>query len=192
SYSLDGGVSWSSIVTVNDTPLSDTDFVEVAYDPIKKNVVVAWLDDQDNGAGVFDNNNNVQLAGGYSIGGQASATFRNGGANPASYTASGPIIGGNFAGALDVGSTGHSLGVIVGYATPFTFTFSGRTLLVNIADPGGELLALPLSPGPIANFLLVVPNDPCFAGLTVSSQGIHVGGPPYLLSNAQDLVVGAF
>lgn len=192
SYSVDGGLTWGAAITVNDTPLSDTDFVEVGYDPIKKNVAVAWLDDQDNGAGVFDNSNNRQLVGGFAIGGPASVTFRNGGTNPASYTASAPILGDNFAGTIDVGSTGNALGTIVGYASSLTLPFQGRTILVNILDPGGELLALPLAPGPIANIIVTIPNDPCLAGLPLFTQGIHVGGAPYVLSNAQDLVLGAF
>ena len=187
-YSLDGGLTWSSTVLINDTPLSDTDFTEIGYDASKKNVIIAFLDDQ----GTGDNNQNVQRAGGFSIAGPGSATFRNGGTNPASYTASAPLLGDNFAASLDVGSTGNALGTIVGYLTPLTLPFQGRTILVNVLDPAGELLALPLFPGPIANIVVPIPNDPCLGGLSLSTQGIHVGTAPYALSNAQDLVIGAF
>ena len=64
-------------------------------------------------------------------------------------------------------------------------------VLVNIADPGGELLAQPLMPGPMAVFNIPVPNDISFCSLSLSTQAIHIGGvQPFALSNAQDLVIG--
>ena len=125
----------------------------------------------------------------------AAAAFRNGGTNPASYNVTAlPVLGSNYGATVDVGSTSNALAFLVGYASPFTFTFGGRTLLVNIADPGGELLGGPSAAGDgsgIATFSLPVPNDGTLCGLEVFTQALHFGGgSPYVLGNAQDLTLG--
>ena len=122
----------------------------------------------------------------------ASSTFRNAGTNPASYTVVGdPVLGGSFQADIDVGSTGHSLGGLVGFGSPFTFTLGGgQTLLVDVTDPGGELLGLVSLPGPIVSYTIDVPSDCALYGFTLSTQAVHVVGAPFLLSNAQDMVVG--
>ena len=122
----------------------------------------------------------------------ASATSRNGGTNPASYTVSGgPVLSNSFLALVDVGSTGHTLGQLVGFGGPLTFTLgSGQTLLVDITDPGGELLGLAAAAGPVATYNIAVPSDCSLFGFSLSTQAIHFGGAPFLLSNAQDLVVG--
>ncbi len=123
----------------------------------------------------------------------ASAASRNGGTNPASYTVSGgPVIGSAFQATIDVGSTGHALGQLVGFGGSFSFTLlsGGQTLLVNITDPGGELLAVSAAAGPIATYNIAVPADCALFGFSLSTQAVHFAGAPFLLSNAQDLVVG--
>ena len=123
----------------------------------------------------------------------ASATFRNAGSNPASYTATPPVLGAEFTGTVDLGGTsGHSLATLLGFATPLTFTLNGgQVLLVNFADPSGELLHQPVLPGPVAIFKALVPNDTSFCSFRLSTQALHIGGvQPFALSNAQDLVVG--
>ncbi|MEW6071334.1 MAG: hypothetical protein AB1726_01905 [Planctomycetota bacterium] len=124
----------------------------------------------------------------------ASATFRTGGTNPVSHAAiTLPVLGTTYIAAVDLaGTTGHDQAWLAGYGTPLTLTLSGgQTLLLDVADPGGELLGLAFLPGPVASYHLPVPADPAFAGLAASTQALHWGGiQPWELSNAQDLVLG--
>ncbi|MFT5291015.1 MAG: choice-of-anchor B domain-containing protein [Planctomycetota bacterium] len=123
----------------------------------------------------------------------ATATLRNAGANPVSYTATPPVIGSTFAGTVDLaGTTGHSMAGLVGYLTSLNLPLAGgQVLLVNVADAGGELLGLPFMAGPIATFNAGIPNDTSLCGLRLSTQAFHAGGVfPFALANAQDLVVG--
>ena len=122
----------------------------------------------------------------------ASATVRNAGSNPASYTLSDlPILGETISAAIDVGGTGHGFGQLFGFGGPLSFSFSGgRVLLIDVTDPGGELLALPTLPGPIAAYSLPVPADCVLLGFELSTQALHFGGAPWVLSNAQDIILG--
>ncbi len=124
----------------------------------------------------------------------ASATFRNASSNPASYTAvTPPVLGTTYTGSIDLGgTTGHNLAWLAGFATPLSLTLGGgQAILMNVADPSGELLSQPVLPGPIATYNLPVPSDIAFIGLSLSTQALHFGGvQPFALSNAQDLVLG--
>lgn len=123
----------------------------------------------------------------------ASASFRNGGSNPGNYIAAGgPVLGGTYS-ATDQSSSG-GLGVfIVGYATPLSFPTAYGQLLVNVADPGGELLAGFNGPyifaGGTATIAVPVPKNLDLCGLALSTQTLEFGGG-IRLHNAQDLVVG--
>ncbi|MFT5292388.1 MAG: hypothetical protein ACI82F_004475, partial [Planctomycetota bacterium] len=67
----------------------------------------------------------------------------------------------------------------------------GQELLVNITDPGGEVLGLAALAGPIAGFVLAIPNDSSLSGVEVYTQAAHFGGVvPFALGNALDLVLG--
>ena len=123
----------------------------------------------------------------------ASATSRNAGTNPDSYTVTQPpIVGGPFAAEVDLaGTTGHNLALIAGYFGSLTLTLGGgQTLLIDITDPAGEVMGQPPTAGPIAYFNCDLPCDPGLPGIMVYSQAVHIGGAPFVLSNAQDLVVG--
>jgi len=122
----------------------------------------------------------------------ATATSRNSGTNPASYTANAPVQGETFEATVDLTTTGHSMAGLVGFRTPLDLTLpGGQTLLVNVADPESELLGLGLVSGPMAAFSLDVPTDCAIASLDLSTQAIHIGGVmPFALSNAVDLRVG--
>jgi hypothetical protein len=122
----------------------------------------------------------------------ATATQRNSGTNPNSYVANAPVLGGTFDATLDVGSTGHTMGAVVGFRTPLNLLLSGgQTLLVNVADPESELLGAVLSAGPVVVISNAVPADCALDSFDLSTQGIHIGGvTPFLLSNAYDLRVG--
>lgn len=122
----------------------------------------------------------------------ASAEFRNGGTNPASYDATTqPVLGMRYDAEVNVGgSTGHSHAVLAAYTAPLTFTLpGGQTVLVNPAGP--ELLGFPTAIGPVATFSVPLPNDPALLGYEVFTQAAHFGGPqPFALSNARDLLIG--
>ena len=128
----------------------------------------------------------------YRNGPAASVTFRNGGANPASYAAlSLPVLDGTYTAEVDLTVTGHSLAMLAGFAAPASFALGGNTVLVDITHPAGELLGFPIATGPLATFSFGIPPDPAFGGGALSTQAIHVGGVfPYVLTNAQDLCIG--
>jgi hypothetical protein len=123
---------------------------------------------------------------------QASGTFRNGGTNPATYTyVSGPEIGG-----LYVATDGQTTGLgcfIVGYLSPLSFNTQYGTILVNIADPGGEVLAPNNGPyfysGGVASISINVPKNTDLCGVAVFTQTVEFGGG-VKLHNANDLIVG--
>jgi hypothetical protein len=122
----------------------------------------------------------------------ATAAARNAGSNPNSYTVSGaPIMGETMTASIDVASTGHTFGKLFGYSGPLTYTLGSRTILVDFTDVNGELLSLAPAVGPIATYDLLVPTDCAVAGFGLSTQAVHFGGgSPWVLSNAQDLVLG--
>ena len=124
----------------------------------------------------------------------AHALFRTAGTNPASHDAlTTPVLGTTYSAAVDLaGTTGHSLAWLVGYASPTTLLLgNGQALLVNPADPSGELLLQPMLPGPVATFDLPIPSDLTFVGYELFTQALHLGGAPGVaLSNAQDLFLG--
>ena len=125
---------------------------------------------------------------------QASATYRNSGANPSSYEATTlPILGTDYVGTVDLGgTTGHAFAWLVGFSSPLTATLGGgQVLLVNVADPTGELLLQMAHLGSIATFDIPVPMNIALAGYQVASQALHFWGvQPFALSNAQDLTLG--
>jgi hypothetical protein len=116
---------------------------------------------------------------------QASAEYRNAGTNPESYRSWGnyagtPVHDGTLELSLDVESTGHRYGTIVGYlgfgATPLP---DGQYLLVDTDDPSGEILHFPIMPSPVV-YTLVVPETLALCGLTISTQGMHLVPMPGL------------
>jgi hypothetical protein len=122
----------------------------------------------------------------------ASATSRNAGSNPASYTATAPVLGGTFTGTVDLSTTGHALSLLFAFDSSFTFTFpGGQVLLCSDVGGSGELLRQTPMAGPFAVFSVEVPLDASLCGLPVYTQAVHFGTvTPFALSNAQDLVVG--
>jgi len=123
---------------------------------------------------------------------QASATSRNAGTNPTSYTCDAPVLGQPWNATVDLSTTGHPLALVVGFTTPFQFTLpGGQTVLVIDGSGAGEQLMLAAGSGPTASFSLTVPLDSVFCGRELYTQAVHLGGGlPFALSNAQDLVVG--
>ena len=123
-----------------------------------------------------------------------SVAFRNAGTNPASYTAVSASLGGTLELSIDLTTTGHTMGLVVGFDSPFQLTLpGGQTLLcLDQLASGGELINTGFRPGPIAHHSLAVPNLPFLAGFRISTQALHAFGVlPFALSNAQDLRIGA-
>jgi len=123
----------------------------------------------------------------------ASATVRNGsGANTACYTPlAPPVLGGNWVSEVDhSGHPGATLTAIVLYAAPSAGTFlPGGEVLVDLGSPKLSTLLGPAT-GTLDTFSQAVPNDCAFAGLTLATQAVVLGGAGYELCNAVDLVVG--
>ena len=118
----------------------------------------------------------------------AAVFTRNGGNNPASYTASAPVIGGSWTANVDLSGTGHTSALVTGHLTPGNTTLGGGQVLL-ISGP--KQFELPLTAGPIASWTMTLPNDPTLAGLTLYTQAAHLFGvTPFALSNAQDLLLG--
>ncbi|MEW5749033.1 MAG: hypothetical protein AB1793_09675 [Candidatus Thermoplasmatota archaeon] len=121
---------------------------------------------------------------------QASSTFRCGsGVNANTFTiTSDPVLGGTFAGS--VAATGGNVGAfLAAFSTPLTLTTSWGEILVNIADPGGELLGLPSALGDPAVIALPVPIDLTLCGALLSVQAVGFGGG-ITLTCAYDCTVG--
>ena len=111
----------------------------------------------------------------------ADATFRNdvGATNPAGYVAAPPVLGTTWTASVDNGLTGNTGAGIVGYTTPLSSYLAGigDYLLVNVADPKGELLGLSSAAGGgVVTFSASVPVDPAFCGFSFATQGYGFGG----------------
>ena len=117
----------------------------------------------------------------------ATVVSRNAGANPASYTASAPVLGSTWNASVDLSVTGHSFAQVFGYDSPASRVLArGQVLLVG----GNKLFLLPLMAAPAA-WSVSIPADMALVGLNLYTQAAHVFGvKPFALSNAQDLFVG--
>ena len=125
---------------------------------------------------------------------QASATFRNAGMNPPSYTANPPVMGAMLNATVNLPMTGHAGGLLVCYLAPLNWTLpGGQVVLVDFTHPCGELLKQPPLFGGLVTWSMVVPLRPDLCGVTFHTQAIHFGVVrPVALSNAYDLTIGAF
>jgi len=185
AYTQDNGTTWATVVC--DQSIRDTDYTGFAFDPILKNFIVVWRTED---AAYAD-----QIwAGGYSVAGGGSVTFRNSGSNPASYSCNAPVLGGPLIATVDLAMTGHNLAALFGYPSYIDHTLSGgQVVLVNPGDPNGELLAQPFLGGSPAQFTMTCPTDPFLVGVSVYTQALHItGAVPFALTNARDLIIGAF
>ena len=92
-----------------------------------------------------------------------------------------------------VAMSGHAGGLLVGFSAPLSWTLpDGWVVLVDFTDPGGELLGLPPLAGTLVTWNLTLVTDPTLCGFPLSTQALLFGGTLFALSNAYDLVVGAF
>jgi hypothetical protein len=117
----------------------------------------------------------------------SSAAFRNAGSNPASYACNAPVLGGNWAGTVDLSTTGHSSAYLVAFRAQSSSTLpQGQVLLGS-----GRIARLGPVTGPLATFSFGVPNSLALCGFHFTTQALQLGTvSPFALSNAMDLVVG--
>ena len=190
TYSIDFGETWAPDFEIA-TTLGDSDFAAIDFNDQAGNFLHTW--EADDVAGIGSGIDNL-YAGGFADQCGGGITHRNAGVNPDSYRATEPWNGGAMYAEIDLTTTGHALTLLVGFSTPFTFTLgNGATLLVNIADPNGELMAQPTAFGPLATYDIDIPLNPAFCGFTAFTQALHIGGvTPFALSNAQDLTISGF
>ncbi len=121
----------------------------------------------------------------------ASATARNGGANPASYAATRPIPGEPWTARVNLPATGFAQAVLLGYPRAARRPITGFVLLVDLSSAGTNLLPLPPRGGPVASFGFTLPTATVLCGLKLATQAGHFGGKPgFSLSNAQGLTFG--
>ncbi|MEW6071864.1 MAG: hypothetical protein AB1726_04610 [Planctomycetota bacterium] len=98
------------------------------------------------------------------------------GVNCNGYAVVAPVsLGGTFVSSVTAcgGNTGA---LLAAYMTPLTFLTGWGEILVNIADPNGELLGLPAALGNPAILALPVPIHLGFASLTIYVQAAGFGG----------------
>jgi hypothetical protein len=147
---------------------------------------VVWHDDRSGTNDVFGQN----LGADGTLGPVAGVLWRNGGSNPDTYTCTPPVLGGSVTMTVDVSSTGHPLGLVAGFLAPAVIPFGADTLLVDLTHPTGDILGLLPVAGPLATHVVPIPGDPAICGLSVYTQGVHLGPTSFVLSNAQDLYLG--
>lgn len=121
----------------------------------------------------------------------ARAVARNAGTNPASLSATLPILGASWSATVDLSTTGHRTAVLFGFPNASDVTLPGGQHLL-CGDPSGTgLLYQAALPGPRATFTLPIPLDTALCGRTLSVQAAHIGGlRGFRLSNALDLTLG--
>jgi len=117
----------------------------------------------------------------------ASASFRNSGSNPASFTCNAPVLGASWSGTVDLTTTGHSSAYLYAFAAQTTTTLSQGQVLLG----SGQLARFGPVAGPLASFSLAVPISTSLCGLHLTTQALHLGTvQPFATSNAMDLVLG--
>ena len=128
---------------------------------------------------------------------RATVLFRNAGLNPASYTASPAVLGGTFTATVDNNLAGKASSLLFAFDTPTSIALGGGQTLLCLDFGSGELftggnLFPTSSAGGVDGYALAVPNLPQLDGAVAYTQALQFGGPPFVLSNAQDLTLGAF
>lgn len=127
----------------------------------------------------------------------AAVASRNAGANPASYSASPAVLGGTFSATVDNPLAGQTTSVLFAFDSPSSLTLAtGQVLLCLDLGGNGELLTgAGLTPtstaGGVDSYSIAVPDLPALCGVTLCTQALQLGVPPFQLSNAQDLTLGS-
>ncbi len=128
---------------------------------------------------------------------RASVVFRTAGTNPASYAAAPIVLGRPFTATVDNALAGQTGSVLFAYESATSFPLPGGQVLLCLDQGGGELFTgaylHPVSSvGGVDGYALAVPGLLELDGAVIHTQAIQFGRPPFVLSNAQDLTLGAF
>jgi len=86
------------------------------------------------------------------------------------------VLGGSFEASVTGCAPGSTGAILVAHASPLTFAGRWGEVLVNIADPIGELMGIPVALGDPAAFVLPVPADPAYIGIAFYTQAASFGG----------------
>jgi hypothetical protein len=118
----------------------------------------------------------------------ASVTFRNGGGNPAVYSATTMVVGQPTTFTVD--TQGFAFATIFAVLCPQDRLADVGQLLIDVDS--APLFILADIPGPTAQITTTVTNDPSMCGLTVYTQAkIHnAARRPFVVTNALDFVIG--
>jgi hypothetical protein len=119
----------------------------------------------------------------------AASVVRNAGTNPQSLASNLPILGSTWTATVDLTTTGHANAFLFGALQATDVPLGGgRHLLCGSSSAG--LVYQATRPGPLATFTIAIPLDPTLCGRTFCMQAAHIGGAPFVLSNALDLTLG--
>ena len=194
------GTSWSQVAYVKASNTEALDHFGAAVAASGCTFVVGAPLEDSGSAGVNgdQSNNSIQDSGAaylFELG--SSVLFRNAGTNPASYAADPLVLGSTFTASVDNGAAAQLTSLVFAFGVPFSLPLPGGQTLLCLDDGSGELFSgAGLSPsssvGGVDSYSLPVPANPAFCGLTLHSQAIQFGNPPFALSNAQDLRIGSF
>ena len=126
---------------------------------------------------------------------EAVQAFRNGGTNPASYAASTVVLGGTFTASVDNALAGQTQSLLFAFDSSTSILLGAGQTLLALDTGDGELFTgagLPPSGaiGSTDTYTLLIPDSTALCGLSVFTQAIQFGNPPFDLSNANDLDVG--
>jgi len=86
------------------------------------------------------------------------------------------VLGGTFSASVTGCAVGNWAAFLVGYSGPLTLPSPWGEVLVDIADPNGELLGMPSGVGTPAVIDVLVPNDPRFCGFVFYTQAASFVG----------------
>ncbi len=98
------------------------------------------------------------------------------------------VLGGSFSASVTGCATGNAGAFLAGFSTSWSFPSAWGELLVNIADPNGELLGLPSGFGEPALINVSVPSDSSLSGFVFYTQAASFF--PICLHCAYECTVG--
>ena len=90
------------------------------------------------------------------------------------------ILDGTFSASVASCAPGNWGAFLVAYSTPLVFPSAWGEILVNIADPNGELLGSPGGMGNPAVIDVRLPSNPDLAGFLFYTQAVSFMGSPCL------------
>ena len=196
------GTSWSQQAFLKASNTGDGDLFGTSVAASGTRVVVGATAEDSNATGVngVQRNEGAQEAGAAYVFDAcllASVAFRNSESNPASYVASPLVLGAIFSATVDNGSALQLTSLLFAFDSAFSLTLGGGQTLLCLDLGSGELwtgggLAPASTLANVDSYSLMVPGNLAFCGLTVYSQAIQFGNPPFVFSNAQDLTIGSF